>query len=250
MQEKEREISPIKQNILKYLDYKGITQYQCYKDTGITRGVLAQPTGISEDNIARFLAYYKDISIEWLITGQGEMLKGDLNYSKSESPFITSVSETPKVERIYHPKSFERTLDVQDIPLYSFDVTGGILENLDDSAQFIEGTIRIPDAPKCDGAVRVVGNSMTPIVNPGDIIAFSMLNSLDYLLYGQIYFVDYSADASNNFLVCKIVKKSDRGDDYISLHSANPSHDPVDIPRSSVRHIAIVKLSIHYHMIL
>lgn len=218
--------------------------------SSVVNGIVGKRKSSPSFEILQKIYTTANISADWLLTGNGDILTD--NHSKPDlgSLAVDVLPNESSVEQMYHPKSFERTLDVQDIPLYSFDVTGGILENLDDSAQFIEGTIRIPDAPKCDGAVRVVGNSMTPIVNPGDIIAFSILDSLDYLLYGQIYFVDYSADASNNFLVCKIVKKSDRGDDYISLHSANPSHDPVDIPRSSVRHIAIVKLSIHYHMIL
>lgn len=74
MQEKRHESSTIKRNILRYLESKGISQYQCYKDTGITRGVLGQSTGISEDNLIKFLDHYKDVSIEWLITGDGDML--------------------------------------------------------------------------------------------------------------------------------------------------------------------------------
>ena len=74
MQEKRHESSTIKRNILRYLESKGISQYQCYKDTGITRGVLGPSTGISEDNLIKFLNHYKDVSIEWLITGEGDML--------------------------------------------------------------------------------------------------------------------------------------------------------------------------------
>ena len=74
MQEKRQESSTIKRNILRYLESKGISQYQCYKDTGITRGVLGQSTGISEDNLIKILDHYRDDSIEWLITGDGDML--------------------------------------------------------------------------------------------------------------------------------------------------------------------------------
>lgn len=74
MQERRRESSKIKRNMLRYLESKGISKYQCYKDTGMTRGILGQPTGISEDNLIRFLGHYKDVSIEWLITGEGDML--------------------------------------------------------------------------------------------------------------------------------------------------------------------------------
>ena len=67
--------SIIKRNILQFLDYKGISKYQFYKDSGITRSVLGKDTGLSEDNIAKFIAKYPEVNIEWLLTGGGKMLK-------------------------------------------------------------------------------------------------------------------------------------------------------------------------------
>ena len=75
MQENKQEKSQIKRNISLYLHKKGVSDYEFYKKSGITRGVLSQPNGISEDNITRFLAYAPDINVEWLLTGEGEMLK-------------------------------------------------------------------------------------------------------------------------------------------------------------------------------
>ena len=74
MQENIQEKSPIKQNILQYLATKGTTPYEFYKKSGVTRGVLNQNNGISEENIARFLAYAPDVNVEWLITGRGSMM--------------------------------------------------------------------------------------------------------------------------------------------------------------------------------
>ena len=62
-----RDFSVLKQRILQYLDFKGITKYECYKNTGITNGVLSQPNGMSEDNLLKFLSYYSDISTDWLL---------------------------------------------------------------------------------------------------------------------------------------------------------------------------------------
>lgn len=71
MQEK----SLIKQNILKYLDFKGVTPYRFYKDSGVTRGVLTQNNGITEENLLKFLDFAQDISLDWLILGKGNMIK-------------------------------------------------------------------------------------------------------------------------------------------------------------------------------
>ena len=61
--------------IKQFIDFKGITKYKFYQNTGITRGVLDQNNGMSEENTTKFLAYYKDVSAEWLIMGTGSMLK-------------------------------------------------------------------------------------------------------------------------------------------------------------------------------
>lgn len=71
MQEK----SLIKKNILYFIEIQGITKYKFYKDTGITRGVLDQNNGMSEENIAKFLAYYNEVSPDWLLTGKGSMYR-------------------------------------------------------------------------------------------------------------------------------------------------------------------------------
>ena len=75
MQEKSHKKSIVKQNILQIIEIKGLTKYDFYKKTRITRGVLDQNNGMSEDNIARFLAYFTDIDANWLITGEGSMYR-------------------------------------------------------------------------------------------------------------------------------------------------------------------------------
>lgn len=70
-----QEISPIKNRILQYLEYKGVSKYKFYVESRITRGVLDKDSGISEDNIAKFIAYEPNINLEWLLTGKGEMFR-------------------------------------------------------------------------------------------------------------------------------------------------------------------------------
>ena len=103
MQENKQEKSLIKQNILLYLTKKDVTPYEFYKKSGVTRGILQQNNGISEDNIARFLAYAPDVSVEWLITGRGEMLSTMQEKKQEKSD---SEEKLPKVS--YKPKPYEQ----------------------------------------------------------------------------------------------------------------------------------------------
>lgn len=66
--------SPIKRKISIYLDLKGITPYRFYKETGVTRGILDQNNGISEENLARFIAFASDVNLNWLFHDNGDPL--------------------------------------------------------------------------------------------------------------------------------------------------------------------------------
>lgn len=70
----EQNISPIKQRILQYAVYKNISKRKIYIETGIANGVLDKTTGLTEDNIEKFISTYPEINPTWLLTGRGSML--------------------------------------------------------------------------------------------------------------------------------------------------------------------------------
>lgn len=175
MQEKRQEKSPIKQNILLYLAQKGVSSYEFYKESGVTRGILQQNNGISEDNIARFLAYAPDISVEWLITGRGEMFS-TMQEKKQEKS--VSEEELPKVS--YNPTIGK--------PYYDVDFLGGFNEIVNSQVTIPTNNIVIQGFEKADFWCNVTGHSMEPKINHGDIIALHKC-TLEDIQYGEIYAV-------------------------------------------------------------
>lgn len=67
-------ISPIKHRILQYIDTLDISKRDFYAKTGISRGTLESLTGITEETVAKFIAFYTEINPTWLLTGNGAML--------------------------------------------------------------------------------------------------------------------------------------------------------------------------------
>lgn len=61
--------------IKKYIDYKGISKYRFYKDTGLSNGFLDKNENIGSDKCEIIIDSYPDLSLEWIITGRGDMLK-------------------------------------------------------------------------------------------------------------------------------------------------------------------------------
>lgn len=88
MQEKRQQISPIKQNILQFIKGLNISKRKFYSITGISRGTLESFSGITEETLAKFIAVYENVNLDWLINGEGEILK-----KGGENSFIANDSE-------------------------------------------------------------------------------------------------------------------------------------------------------------
>ncbi len=225
MQENKQEKSPIKQKILLYIESKGITQYEFYKNTGITRGILSQNNGISEENIARFLAYYKDVSIEWLLTGNGDMLKSDT--------ILTCNDVTDAM-----PLKLENANMGKPIPLvHQFAVAG--FGNIDFSIaeQDVKEYYVIPKFKysKVDFMIEVHGSSMCPKYNSGDVIACSILHESKFIQWNKCHVI---ATLEQGILVKRIKKADDP--DHILAVSDNKDYDPFPIPLNEITGMALV----------
>lgn len=83
------EISPTKQNILQYLDYKGISKADFCRQTGFSyenfKGKSLK-SDIGGAVLGKIITIYSDISPEWLLTGEGSMLKTDNPTEPSDAP--------------------------------------------------------------------------------------------------------------------------------------------------------------------
>lgn len=107
MQAKKKDFSPIKSRVLQYLEIKEITLYRCYKDTGISKNILSQPNGLSEENLIRIIKTFQDINLNWLVLGEGSMLK-DMNHEEEMHFKKTEIQQKlPEITPDYLLKRYE-----------------------------------------------------------------------------------------------------------------------------------------------
>lgn len=220
----------VKDRIKAFLKSQNITVTSFEESIGVSNGyVNAISKSIGIDKINTILEKYSNLNIEWVLTGKGTMLKND-----APPPDAT-------VQPIYQPRSPEKKVDNQIINLYDFEATAGLRELLDNRHANIIDTIKIPNMPKCDGAIHIVGDSMYPRLKPGDIIFYKELPiDLQSILYGEMYLLSYSIDG-DDYCVVKYIKKSDKGEPFITLASHNPAHEDTDIDFRCVNAIALIK---------
>lgn len=229
MQEK----SLIKKKILQYLDLKGISKYKFYQETGISRGVLDQNNGLTEENIFKILAWARDISPNWLLASDDNTYNQDIQQVDVLSDDITIFQ---------NGKSKENGIE-QKIPLFNIKAVAGVVAIFDSlKEQTPIDYLQIPNLPKCDGAVHIVGDSMYPLLKSGDIVAYKTINSLDNIFWGEMYLLSIVNDG-DAFITVKYLQKSDR-EGFVRLVSQNQHHQDKEMPMEAIKFAALVKASI------
>lgn len=214
MQENKQEKSPIKQRIVQYLTKTGISAYEFYKKSGVTRGVLSQNNGITEDNIARFLVYAPDISLEWLLTGKGSMIKEN----KTAIPTATPAQNT-----------------TDGIPLIPFSAMAGALTDERTALEYECERYVVPAFKGADFLMTIKGTSMQPTYNSGDIVACQRVPMTSIFFQWN---KPYVLDTAQGPLVKRVKPGSDQN--HITLVSDNPDYDPFQLPLEQVNAVALV----------
>ena len=216
------------------------TLRQIIKNQGVTNKVVADALGIESTNIGR----YDDLSkrkLSELIT-----ISKSLNMSLSEliQQSVIDDVELEEVTIINRPKYTEKVEENGELYLYDIEAAANLKSLLVNKDQNILGKISIPNIPKCDGAVYVKGDSMYPLLKSGDIIAYKEVPvEIQHIFYGEMYLVSIDIEGEE-YLTVKYINQSERGCEWIKLVSYNQHHQPKDFPLSSVRALALVKLSI------
>lgn len=209
-----------------------MTQEQMAQRLGIGKAALS----MIETGKARLSARNKNILVQdfnvnpdWIETGTGKMFNAE--------PDLTS----------YNLRT-DRSLPLQSVPLYSIEGTAGLVPLFQQLTEVEPiNYINIPNLPKCDGAIYVVGDSMYPLLKSGDIILYKQLNDVRDVFWGDMYLLSIDIDGEE-YITVKYVQKSDH-EGYIRLVSQNEHHADKEVEISRVRAIALIKASIRMHTI-
>lgn len=164
-----------------YIDTKGISIAAFEKSVGMSNASFGKSLknngAIGTDKLENILSVYKDISPEWLLTGQGSMLKEETSLSVSMNP-------------------------QEGTPYYDVDFLGGF--DLQENDQTVVPALNIVAniCPRADLWCNITGHSMEPTISHGDIIALHKC-SVEDIQYGEVYAV-----VLDTFRTVKILRKS------------------------------------------
>lgn len=212
------------------MDYYGLSQSEFARRiamrqpnlSGILRGERPCGQGVLNKILLSF-----DINADWLLTGEGDMLKSD---SHNEVDVSTKEDRGERERAVTDGK-------VTYIPLIHIDSVGGVHSpnSLTNSEQYVERMIPFPDARPGDVAILQSGNSMAPTIPAGAILQIRKVeNWREYFGYGSD-FVLWLTDERR--ITKQVLKYEPDPKNYVTCHSYNPEAADEELPKSMIQEV-------------
>lgn len=179
---------------------------------GVANGyVNAISKSIGIDKIQTILEKFPKLSIEWLLTGRGDM------YREDSIPVAT------------HTNSNE------GIPLIPLSAMAGALTGEQSVLEYECERYVVPAFSGADFLISVKGNSMNPTYNSGDIVACQRVPMSGlFFQWNKPYVLDTAQGA--------IIKRIKPGSDkqHILIVSDNKEYDPFELSYEDIYNVALV----------
>lgn len=184
-----------------------------------------------------------EINIEWLITGNGNMLKEQTQKPAAITKKEKLISTHSGNETYFESLTETTKKDKGAIPLVSERAVGGFanahfsIKECDVVAYYIIPKFRYLAV---DFMIEVTGDSMIPKFYPGDIIACSIINHSRYIEWNKCHLI---ATIDRGMLVKRIIPGTDK--DCLTAVSDNKEYPPFDIPKDEITGMARIVGVIH-----
>lgn len=212
----------ILERIKEYIDFKGINTSNFERSVGMSNASFGKSLksggAIGTDKLENILKVYRDINIEWLLTGVGAMIKPEI--TEEVKPLIC---QEPSI----------------GVPYYDVDFIGGFEVVINDQTIVPTHNIVFEPFKEADFWCNATGNSMAKKINHGDVIALKKVDSVDDILFGEIYAVVLESRRT-----IKILRKSKDPTKLRFIPANTMDYDEQEFPISQIRKIYAVLGSI------
>lgn len=203
--------------ILKIIEIKNINKNQFYKKTGLSNGFLDKVKDIGASKLEYILNAFPEINPEWLLTGEGEMLRNTI-------PTKESKNLIPLYDDVGTIGGTSMVADVSGVSTPSEYI---------DAGDWFSGVT---------AAIRHYGDSMVEYPN-GCILALRLLHEQSSIVWGRNYVVE-----TNEIRVTKRLQSCKDDDTCVMAYSTSPEaypdgqlvHEPFKIRKEDIRRVFLV----------
>lgn len=205
----------IKDRISEFIQYKNITIAEFERNVSLANGYIKKFKGsIGSDKLSNIISYYPDININWLITGEGSMLKSE-NSNMVAEPLVEYGKKQTKPRIPYTAAAGSLTSAVEGI-----------------TADQCEQIPRINIFPEYDFTIIIKGDSMEPKYEGGDEVACKRIDSTSFIQWGKVHVLDTAQGI--------LIKRTYEDGDKIRCVSYNPEYPDFSIDKSEIYSMSLV----------
>lgn len=192
---------------------------------GVINRCINKNTDVQSSVVIKIFTTFRDISPEWLLLGEGEMMKTCITKNSIEEPH----------KEVCEVKIEKEEKDEKQVPLVPLYAMAGQFPGEKEVMEYDCETYSVPGMKGADFLIQVKGNSMNPTYNSGDIVACKWISMKDvFFQWGRVYVLDTEQGP--------ITKRIEPGHDaeHINIVSDNPDYKPFQLHLSQIYRIALV----------
>ena len=160
---------------------------------------------VGHEKLFRIKSEFPDLSINWLLYGEGEMLN----------------SQLPAVEA-----------GGKQIPFFDVEFEGGYDVMVNDQTRAAASFINVPYETRATHACRITGRSMQPDIYSGDVILLQYIEDFSWLPLGDIYAIV----TTNDMRTVKRLARSENDENYLLVPS-NAEYQAQELPKRLIRNV-------------
>ena len=211
--------SSVSKRLKSFITQKGLSIRAFERSCNLSNGyVNSIETTIMPNKMSAIRIQYPELNTEWLLYGEGEMLKGE----EEQSTAVTTDNS-----------------DYRLVPMYNFDARGGFADNLEQCKEYVVDYIPFKGAKNEDICVPISGDSMSPTYRAGSIVLLHRVDDwYDFLELGQVYVIELR----DGRRLIKELRRSeeDTTNNYLCI-SHNPMFEPVELPKKLIVRVYLVR---------
>ena len=213
---KSEQIASMKDRLVHFLEEEKIEIPDFCKSIGMAQAYyLSMKGSIPESKLKSIMEKYPQLSIEWLMTGEGKMIKPLENQSGDW------VASTNGIESEMKPR----------IP---YTAAAGSLTSAVDGVTLdqCEQIPRINAFPEYDFTIIIKGNSMEPKYEGGDEVACKKINEKSFIQWGKVHVLD----TAQGVLIKRVYEDGEK----IRCASYNPEYPDFSIPKDDIFSMSLI----------
>ena len=199
----------VKDRLLLFLKNKRINNSEFGRMFDVSTAYVSSiRKSISPEMLDKLRSRFPELSIEWLLTGDGQMLNNTIQ-RKSDS------------DELYYTY------------LLPMSAVAGTLTEFEGSATLSDCEKIVSPIAGVDFAINIYGDSMMPEYPSGSMVLIKRMNIDTFIAWGEVFLLD-----TVNGILLKELQPSEKDDEVVCVsHNPSGKYRPFNVPKKDIRSI-------------